>query len=269
MLLRPRLLIAIASGVLGIVILILPQLNTWRWFWRQLDLRKQFTDRQAVFTHRSPGEQVLRWEDIKEGKCPPCSIRFPTGFALTAEDFDKLEAIEGIEEVTFLGLVNPGPLAARLQELPITELSVIGPDVGDDLVVALARHPSIKYLSLERATLTRRGIYPLGDLPKLVTLHLNGAAIDDIALRDIPRCRQLERLTLNNTPLTMRGVRQVIYLPRLKSLEIAGTRLSCWDAATLFPRCRALESIAVDNPFPMQLRRDDPLPARAEAILAE
>jgi hypothetical protein len=156
-----------------------------------------------------------------------------------------------------LDLRSCGQLAradfAQLVSLPgLTDLKLGGPVIDDDVLEAVARHPSVSALSIDDAQLSPGCLTRLAGLPD-VTARLRSLAftrcfgITDETLQVLPRLPQLEALTLREIMLNgafLQYLRDSGDPPlKLRSLAISEAFMTD-DALDVLPLvCPALERL--------------------------
>ena len=107
----------------------------------------------------------------------------------------------------------------------------------------MSRIKSIKYLDLDEADITNKGINHLTQLDHIKELRLKGiTAIDDGCMESLSKLKGLELLHLGGTSVTLNGLIQLGSLQNLKVLLLSLTateeiRIKMLELKKLLPGC--------------------------------
>lgn len=111
----------------------------------------------------------------------------------------------------------------QLEELDLNHSENRG--IGDQLLAALPRLPSLRRLSVIRRDVTASGFRALGQLSRLEELTVGGQAFGDGELESLLNLPQLRRLQLHSCLVTQVGLRALELLPSLRDLTLGCPRL--------------------------------------------
>lgn len=110
--------------------------------------------------------------------------------------------------------------AAHLAKLPRLETIQSNMQLTNKGVIAIAKAPQLKALSLSDPQITDECCAALATMPNLTELWFQDCQITDAGLEQISRSQSLEYLLINDAPITSEGLRHLKNLPKLVRLSI-------------------------------------------------
>lgn len=179
--------------------------------------RCQIVDRHARMNHGSLimepiGPQWLHrlagsWLGRFLGRPRRTELEFRSSRNSRAEIGSVIWCLSGLDSLEKLGLAGDGVTDAEVRQLR-------------DL-------RRLTHLGLSETRVTAAGLAVLSEFPRLSWLALRDAeSIDDLALAEVGRVRQLAELHLDATAVTDDGLRTLSGLTNLSSLSLNGTAVS-------------------------------------------
>lgn len=186
---------------------------------------------------------------------------------LTAEQFDKLEAIQAIEgaggsvktrqtptndviEVRLTGCTNiTDEDLAPLRQFPsIQILAIDATPITDAGLVNLNELTSLRVLNLSFTAVTGTGLAQLRDLADLRVLDLSGTKISSANMVHLNLFPNLRRINLEHTPLRDAGLLHLRQLRNLEILSLGLTEITDAGLAAVSPeRFANLERLEVSD----------------------
>jgi hypothetical protein len=171
-------------------------------------------------------ERVLVPEDFGASQSLPASAWARSLFGI--DFFSNVTAVYG-----YSGAAADVRILKRLSDLPkLNALHVTLFNINDSAqltdahLVALAKLPKLKELSLRGATFAPSGVDALDRLIQLETLCLSESDIDDQSLSAVSRLAQLRRLDLSQTAVSDDGLALLKSLRHLEELDIHSTHVT-------------------------------------------
>tara|TARA_R110002072_G_scaffold303121_1_gene494539 strand:+ start:62199 stop:64358 length:2160 start_codon:yes stop_codon:yes gene_type:complete len=95
-----------------------------------------------------------------------------------------------------------------------------GPGIADDVLMNVAKIPSITDLNISNTSVTDKGLSELRKLPELRMLHILGTVATGSGLDGLAESGKLTNLSFSATHLDATGVRMIAKIESLKSLEL-------------------------------------------------
>lgn len=139
------------------------------------------------------------------------------------DDLHRLKEIPSLVYIAFHDYNGSIPTSAIIPLKELRAMDFDGVALSHELVSALAKLPTLEYLSLRKCKLTPAGFEKLAKCQRLRILALDETLTDDESLQWIGKIQSLETLHLDSTKVTDEGLRHLVGLQGLTSVWLHNT----------------------------------------------
>ncbi|HEY3901150.1 MAG TPA: hypothetical protein VGM54_21245 [Chthoniobacter sp.] len=182
----------------------------------------------AVKPLKGPVRELVSESETVEGKFSFARVAFraikPDQSPMTAADYDILDSLNEVEQLTLAGSV-----------------------VRDGIMAKLHNFHALKYLSLNQARPSPAGYAVLSTLPALTQLQLNDTGATAEAMAAVSQCRKLQTLYLSALQFDDSGLADLDKLPELTTLSLNQLDNLTSKAFAHLIGCRALKNVSASG----------------------
>ncbi len=160
-------------------------------------------------------------------------------------DDEVFALIGNLKQLEYLNLDQAGLDGSMLDQLvtleKLTELNLIGTNVGDQAMQHIGKLKNLESLDLGSTQVSDAGMERLVELPNLKGLHLSGLKLTDKAMLHVSALKQLDELFMVRVPVTDAGIEQLLQMGSLRMIGLEQTRVTQKGLARIkqmLPKCR-------------------------------
>lgn len=148
---------------------------------------------------------------------------------LTGAGYKHLADLPNLEIVSFQDqATTPELIDALLNCKKLNTIFIVNSDINDEQLKKLGTSKTLKFFHLQsNRNLTTAGLRQLCTNPRLVTINIKGAKINDNDLHFIESCKHPVGLSVQATPITDEGCRILLNgKAKIHDLDVSGTQVS-------------------------------------------
>lgn len=154
---------------------------------------------------------------------------------------DRISKLPALSELSVVGTRVTDAGLANLSQMPLTSLSLNGPQITDAGMQSVAKIVTLRHLQVGSKNVTNAGLTALRNLRQMQNLQLWGTNVTDDGLKHLTDWKELQTLDFSDTPVTGAFL-QSLDGEKIETLYMIGTQL---DEANLkylrgWPRLRNL-----------------------------
>jgi hypothetical protein len=143
---------------------------------------------------------------------------FLGGAALPADEAEALIVVTMFNGTALRDEKAPGR--------PVTTVTIRNAELSDKRVKALASFKNLRWLDLEKCSVTDVGLKELAGLGQLQELGLGETKVTNAGLKHLAGFKRLVHLQLQKTAVTDAGLKELAALKQLRVLDLGGTKIT-------------------------------------------